>query len=115
MNGWNRLFVVVSVCWAVAAPIVLMKGINEPIEHVLGMCLRDALRDTDKYEVKKAACSEAFKRDFVTLPEMFSAMVGLGDRQRLGYLTRTEMQLFAWGLILIPLILLWVVGWGLGK
>ena len=40
------------------------------------------------------------------LPQLFSAMIGVGDR---------KLALVAWGTFLIPLCLLWVLGWGFGR
>jgi len=28
MNGWNRLFVIVAVCWALVAPFLVMADVN---------------------------------------------------------------------------------------
>ena len=30
MNGWYRLFTVIAICWALAAPFLVMSGVNEP-------------------------------------------------------------------------------------
>jgi hypothetical protein len=44
--------------------------------------------------------------DFVSLPKLLSAMAGQGKRQ---------LGLVARGFIVIPLALLWIVAWGLGR
>jgi hypothetical protein len=31
MNGWNRLFVVIAVLWAIVAPFWLLDGVNKPV------------------------------------------------------------------------------------
>ena len=31
MSGWNRLFVVVAVCWALVAPFGLMHDVNRSV------------------------------------------------------------------------------------
>ena len=38
MNGWNRLFVVIAVCWVLAAPFLVMADTNSPIERLLQFC-----------------------------------------------------------------------------
>ena len=38
MNGWNRLFVVIAVCWVVVAPLLLTAEGNRPVEQMLGLC-----------------------------------------------------------------------------
>ena len=50
---------------------------------------------------------DAFVRsNIVSLPGTFSAMVGAGD---------WKLGAVAWGFILIPLALLWIVVWGVGR
>jgi hypothetical protein len=44
MNGWNRLFVVVAVWWAVAAPFWLVAENNDPLKSALGD-YREAVRE----------------------------------------------------------------------
>jgi hypothetical protein len=38
MSGWNRLFVVVAVCWALAAPFWVMTESNSPVHDALLSC-----------------------------------------------------------------------------
>ena len=33
MTGWNRLFVVIAVCWALVAPFLLMAEANGPLDR----------------------------------------------------------------------------------
>jgi hypothetical protein len=116
MNGWNRLFVVVAVVWAVVAPFLLMSENNKPATIMYNMCSDVAYRlygssssiklDWDKYEAEKVKCYDALVRGLVGMPEMSRAMIGAGD-WRLGAV--------AWGFILIPLALLWIVVWGVGR
>jgi hypothetical protein len=116
MNGWNRLFVVVAVLWAVAAPFWLMAEENRPVEQIFSLCSDAAYQrygssdspklDMDKYRVERDRCIDAWIRDHTGLYKVLGAMIGLGD-WRLGAA--------AWGFILIPLVLLWIVGWGPGR
>jgi hypothetical protein len=118
MNGWNRLFVVIAVCWAIAAPFWLMAETNSPVHQAFFQCGSTAYEnygtaidsrirlDMEKYRHEVRLCSDAFARDFVSLQRLSSAMIGIGD---------LTLGLVAWGFILIPLCLLWVVSWGLGK
>ena len=62
--------------------------------------------DMDRYRAEEAKCSAAFVRDIVSVPGTFGAMIGAGDWKLGGV---------AWGFILIPLALLWIVGWGTGR
>jgi hypothetical protein len=39
MSGWNRLFVVVAVLWAIAAPFVLMADTNTPVDKLSNAAL----------------------------------------------------------------------------
>jgi hypothetical protein len=38
LSGWNRLFVVVAICWMLVAPFLLMAETNRPIERVKDLC-----------------------------------------------------------------------------
>ena len=38
MNGWNRVFVVVAVVWALVAPFLLVTENNKPAEMMRSMC-----------------------------------------------------------------------------
>jgi hypothetical protein len=33
LNGWNRLFVIVAVCWAVVVPFLALESVNKPAEQ----------------------------------------------------------------------------------
>jgi hypothetical protein len=105
MSGWKRLFVVIATCWVLVAPFLTLNAINDPVNRIFGMCLSDVIRNNPQYDARYEAelnkCSSAFRRDYVTLPKILSAMVGMGDRTH---------GLLAWGVILIPLCLLWVLG-----
>ena len=45
MSGWNRLFVVIAVLWAVAAPIILMVDTNRPVHQAFDRCGDAAYRN----------------------------------------------------------------------
>ena len=115
MNGWNRLFVVVAVVWVVVAPFLLMAESNKPVNSVYSMCTNAAYQlygtssssklDMNRYQAETAKCLEAYVRDVVSLRAMFSAMIGTGN---------WNLGLVAWGFILIPLALLWIIAWGVG-
>jgi hypothetical protein len=116
MNGWNRIFVVVAVVWALVAPFLLVAENNKPAERMFNSCSDVAYQlygssssrqlDMDRYRAEKTKCLDAFVRNIVSVPETFGAMIGAGD-WRLGGLV--------WGFILIPLALLWLFGWGIGS
>jgi hypothetical protein len=116
MTGWNRLFVVVAVCWALVAPFLLMADANKPVEQTQAFCARVAYEqygssssprlDMDRYNAEEKKCIDSFVRDYVGIDKLLSTMVGQGDYQ---------LGLLAWGSILVPLAVLWIVGWGLGR
>jgi hypothetical protein len=116
MNGWNRLFVVVAVVWAVVAPFLLVAENNRPATTMYSMCSDVAYRlygssssiklDWDKYEAERAKCSTELVRRLTSVPDMFGAMIGAGD---------WKLGLVAWGFFFIPLALLWIVAWGVGR
>ena len=116
MSGWNRLFVVVAICWMLVAPFLLMADTNRPIEQVKDLCTDTAYNrygssssvqlDMAKYDAEVKKCIDAYIRDFVSPPKLLSAMAGQGER---------ELGLVAWGFILIPLALLWIIAWALGR
>ncbi len=116
MNGWNRLFVVVAVVWTLIAPFLLMAEANGPVSSVHSMCTDRAYRvygsssstklDMNKYDAEVAKCLDAFARDVVTLPRLFRAMIGAGD---------WELGLIAWGFILVPPALLWIIAWAVRR
>jgi hypothetical protein len=117
MSGWNRLFVVVAVCWALVAPFGLLHELNLSVFKALDDCGRTAYLnygatdsrvrlDLDQHDAEVKQCSARFSSDFLTPPKLADAMVGLGDG---------TLGLIGWGLILIPLALLWLGGWAVGK
>jgi hypothetical protein len=116
MNGWNRLFVVVAVVWALVAPFLLVAESNKPADRMFSMCSDIAYRsygsssssklDMDRYRAEEAKCLEAFVGHIVSVPGTFGAMIGAGD---------WKFGLVAWGFIFIPLALLWIVVWGVGR
>jgi hypothetical protein len=60
----------------------------------------------DRYEVERERCTARYVRDFVSIPKLAGAMIGLGD---------WTLGLVGWGSILIPLAVLWGASWVLGK
>jgi hypothetical protein len=62
--------------------------------------------DMDRYRVERDKCLASYARDIISVPGTFGAMIGAGDWKLGGA---------AWGFILIPLALLWIVGWGVGR
>ena len=116
MNGWNRLFVVLAACWVVAAPFVLVAEANDPPERIFHMCADTAYQlygssssvqlDVNKYRREMDVCQDQLRRKLVSFPMLLGAMVGIGE---LG------TGLLMWGYIAIPLALLWVVGWVIGR
>jgi hypothetical protein len=116
MNGWNRLFVIVAVVWALVAPFLLVAESNKPAERMFSMCSDVAYQlygsssssklDMDKYRAEEAKCSKALVSGLIGVPGMFGAMIGAGD-WNLGFV--------AWGFILIPMALLWIVAWAVGR
>jgi hypothetical protein len=117
VSGWNRLFVIVAVCWAIVAPFLVLEGFNRPVEQTFRDCRFSAYQrygasdsivrlDWDKYEAESTKCLDALTQNLLGLPQIFSALIGTGDR---------TLALVVWGIILIPPALLWVIGWSLGR
>jgi hypothetical protein len=116
VSGWNRLFIIVVVCWAVVAPFLALDGFNKPAEGTFNRCADSAYRrygasdsprlDFEKYTAERDKCLDVLVRDYAGFPQLFSAIIGVGDRR---------LALIAWGTFLIPLCLLWVLGWGFGR
>jgi hypothetical protein len=116
VNGWNRVFVVVAVVWALVAPFLLVNEYNKPAERIRSMCDEVAYQlygssgssklDMDRYHAEEAKCWEASVRNMVSIPSTFGAMTGAGD---------WKLGVGAWGFILIPLALLWIIGWCSGR
>jgi hypothetical protein len=116
MNGWNRIFVVVALVWALVAPFLLASESNKLPKMMFSSCAVVAYQlygssssrqlDMDRYRAERDKCSSALVRDIITVPGIFGAMIGAGDWRTGGV---------AWGFILIPLALLWIVGWASGR
>jgi hypothetical protein len=96
-------------------PILLMLDANRAVEETQTLCAHTAYElygssssprlDLAKYDSETRKCLDAFVQNFVTPTRMLSVMFGLRER---------EIGLFAWGVILVPLALLWVIGWVVG-
>ena len=115
MNSWNRLFVVVAVCWAITAPFLIVEQANQAPLSLYGMCSTSAYNrfgsssstqlDMDRYRSEMDRCSDHLKQ-LVGVQTIVGAMFGMGERLH---------GLVAWALILAPLALLWVIGWVIGR
>ncbi len=113
MNGWNRLFVVVAVCWALVVPFLVMTEVNRPVEAIFNLCTTAAYEnygtgdarvraDMDKYRSERDECISAWSHNFLSIPKVAAAIIGMGD-WRLG--------LAVWGMFVIPLAVLWIACW----
>jgi hypothetical protein len=117
MNGWNRLFVVVAVVWTLVAPFLFVSERNKPADAMYSACDHIAYDlyvsekrnpDWDRYKVEGAKCLETFGRNAINLPGTLDAMFGIGAGD-------WKLGGGAWGFILIPLALLWLLGWDVGS
>jgi hypothetical protein len=116
MNPWNRLFVVIAICWAIVSPLLIAAEANRGPAQALHDCSDSAYQqygssdsarfDMYRYIAEKDACNHAYARDGVHLPRVLSAMFGGGDR---------ILGVAGWGFLLIPLVLLWILSWGIGR
>jgi hypothetical protein len=117
MNGWNRLFVIVAVCWAIVSPFLLVIEINRPAEQEQRRCADSAYRrygasdstvrlDFDRYHAEAEVCINAHMQKFVGIDTLLKAGAGFGD---------LTLGLTLWAFIVIPLCVLWIVCWGLGR
>jgi hypothetical protein len=116
MNRWNRVFVVIVVFWAIVSPLLVATEANRGPEQAFQYCTDSAYRqygssdsgqfDMNKYIAEGDVCSRAHARDGVRLPRVLRAMVGTDDR---------ILGLAGWGFMLIPLALLWIISWGIGR
>ena len=108
MNRWNRLFVVFAICWIVVAPFLLMAEANKPVEQMFSLC-SDAVYqlygssnspspDMEIYRAEVANCVRAYGRDYTSLPKLL-----------------WRLDVVGWGFIVIPLALLWIISWGVGR
>ena len=115
MSGWNRLFVVIAVCWAIVSPILVTREANRVSELTFHNCADSAYREygssdsplfnMNRYIAETNACSQVYTRDGVRLPRVVRAMGSTDDR---------ILGLAGWGFMLIPLALLWIISWGIG-
>ena len=116
MNQWNRLFVVIAVCWAMVSPLLVATEANRAPALVFQYCTDTAYQrygssdsprfDMNRYIAETDACSRAYARDGVRLPRVLSAMAGADDR---------ILGLAGLGFLLIPLALLWIISWAIGR
>ena len=91
MNGWNRLFVVIAVCWVLAAPFLVMADTNSPIERLLQFCGETAYQLYGSSGAALHGTRNHYTRDVVSLPNWCQA--GGGD---------WKLGIVAWGFILFP-------------
>ena len=116
MNGWNRIFVVLAAGWALGAPLLLVSENNKLPEMSYSRCSDVAYQlygssssrqlDMDKYRAERDKCYERLVPALISVPGIFGAMVGAGDWKLGG---------MAWGFIVMPLAMLWIVAWGVGR
>jgi hypothetical protein len=123
MNGWNRLFVVVAVLWALVVPFYLVADHNKPVEQIFSMCSEVAYQiygtassprlDMDRYHVETAKCSQDLVRDLIGVPELLGAMIGLGSWQA-GLVASSSFLWLYYGL-LAGVSDAWCIGLALGS
>ncbi len=116
MNLWLRLSVVIAVCWAIVSPLLIAAEANRRPELALHDCTdfayqRYGASDSPQFDLKRYiaeadGCNRAYARDGVPLSRVLSAMSGSGDR---------ILGLAGWGFLLVPLGLLWIISWGVGR
>jgi hypothetical protein len=109
LSGWNRLFIVVAIGWALVAPWLLIFQGNEPVERLYRMCAESAYRnygasdslirlDRTKYHAELDKCSSDLQRRYLGIDKLGAALIGIGD---------SRVSLIVWGFILIPPALVW--------
>jgi hypothetical protein len=116
MNPWKRLFVGIVICWAIVSPLLIAIEANRGPAQALHDCSDSAYQqygssdsprfDMYRYIAEMDACNHAYTRDGVRLPRALRAMFGSGDR---------ILGVAGWGFLLIPLVLLWILSWGIGR
>jgi hypothetical protein len=116
MNLWNRSFVVIAICWAIVSPLLIATEANRGPAQALRDCSDSAYQqygsndsprfDTYRYIAEADACNHAYARDGVRLPRVLTAMFGSGDK---------ILGVAGWGFLSIPLVLLWILSWGIGR
>jgi hypothetical protein len=93
MNGWNRLFIVIAICWAIVAPFLLMADTNGPVDRIFEMCSSRSYRqygasdstvrlDMEKYKAEQDVCLNNYTRDYLDLRKLLSALIGIGGSSR---------------------------------
>jgi hypothetical protein len=87
MNGWNRLFVVIAVCWAVTTPFWLVVENNDPVKSVYSMCTDTAYQiygtssapqTMEKYRAETKVCFDRMAQVLIGMQTVFGAMFGIG-------------------------------------
>jgi len=111
-SGWNRLFVVISVLWAIGAPIYAMVDINRSAGNLFGMCYSSAYKtygaggylgaDETKLQTAEAHCRRDLDRVAMPPQKLLDVLLGKGPEQY-GFA-------ILWGVILVPIALLWLIG-----
>jgi hypothetical protein len=112
-SGWNRLFVVISVLWAIGAPIYTMVEANNSTSEIYRMCYSSAYTrygpggyagaDEAKFQTAKAQCGYNFDRAFMAPQKLIDILLG-------GQGPGPNSTAILWGIILVPLALLWLIG-----
>jgi hypothetical protein len=115
LNGWNRLFLVVAVCWLEIVPYLIMHSANGPVTSEFEVCSDRAYRiygtaaspqlDMNRYHLEMDKCRRELER-LIGIDTVIASWIGKGPPN----LWLSSAFLFA-----IPLSILWVVGWIVGR
>jgi hypothetical protein len=108
MSGWQRIGIVISVIWLIAAPIYIMADQNRRASDIYGMCFETAYRrygpagyepKPAEFTIAKQQCAETLEKLDMPPSKLWDALMGQdkdsGDLR---------------ALIFRPLALFWIIG-----
>ncbi len=109
-SGWQRLGVVISVLWAVGAPIYAMVDTNHRAGENYGHCYSIAYKtygpgptaNETRLQIAEAECRRALDSAAMPPQKLLDVLLGKGSEP--------GGAAILWGIILVPIALLWLIG-----
>jgi hypothetical protein len=115
-SGWGRLFIVATVLWLPIGFFICLGQANSTPNALLKFCIGEAYNaqeragsfNADDLHAREELCNAQAERDGFSPAKLMRIL--LGSDENLGTKDAHDLRLFAWIMLLGPLVLLWIIG-----